>query len=120
MIGTMAMSSNRSIESAARPTGDDVPEIGSTMAVEDIASARPSAIAPVQYWPIMASTMAMMLPPSRSSSDPSPKTSRRICHKRRNDSSSPIVKRSRMIPNSAKGSSASGSVMVMCLSQSTS
>ena len=52
MIGTSARSSNSSIANAARPTGLWVPTIGSTSAVEDSASARPSAIAPVQLWPV--------------------------------------------------------------------
>ena len=116
MIGTIAISSNSSIESAALPTGELVPEIGSTIAVDDSASARPSAIAPVQYWPIIASTSAMEVPMIVSSSAPSPKTSLRICHNRLNDSSSPMVNRSRMIPNSAKIARESGSDIVTAVS----
>ncbi len=41
MIGTIARSSNSSIEKEARPTADFVPAIGSTSAVEDSASAMP-------------------------------------------------------------------------------
>ena len=47
-----------------------------------------------------------------SSAAPTPNTSRRIAHSRRNDSSSPIENSSRMMPNSANGSIASGLVMV--------
>ena len=101
MIGTIMISSNSSIDSAARPTGVDVPEIGSTMAVEEKARAKPSASAPVQYCPIIESTTAAIEPMMISSSAPSPNTSRRICHRRLNDSSSPMVNSSRMIPNSA-------------------
>jgi hypothetical protein len=47
-----------------------------------------------------------------SSAAPTPNTSRRIVHSRRNDSSSPIEKSSRTIPNSANGSIACGLEMV--------
>ena len=113
MIGTIMMSSNNSIDSAARPTGLVVPAIGSTIAVEEKASAKPSAIAPVQYWPIIARKIASSVPITSNSSAPSPNTSRRICHSRLKLSSSPMVNSSRMMPNSAKGSSASGSEIVM-------
>ena len=114
MIGTMAMSSNSSIESAARPTGVCVPEIGNTIAVEERAKASPRPIAPVQYWPIIDSAIARLVPMITSSSAPSPKTSFRICHNRLNESSRPIENSSRMIPNSANGSRLSGSLIVMC------
>ena len=48
MIGTIARSSNSSIASAERPTGLVVPTSGSTSAVEESASARPSATEPLQ------------------------------------------------------------------------
>ena len=113
MIGTIMMSSNSSIDSAARPTGECVPAIGSTMAVDENASAKPSASAPVQNCPIIDRAIASELPITSSSIAPSPKTSLRICHSRLKLSSSPIVNSSRMMPNSAKGSSASGSDIVM-------
>jgi hypothetical protein len=43
---------------------------------------------------------------------PTTKTSCRIDHKRRNESSSPIENSNRMMPSSAKGSIASGLEMV--------
>ena len=113
MIGTIMISSNSSIDSAARPTGECVPAIGKTIAVEEKASAKPSASAPVQYWPIIDSAIASDVPITRSSIAPSPNTSLRICHRRLKLSSSPMVNSSRMMPNSANGSSASGSDMVM-------
>ena len=116
-MGTMAMSSNNSIDRAALPTGDLVPEIGSTSAVEDKASARPRPSAPLQYWPITISAKAMRAADMVSSSAPSPNTSRRIDHNRLKLSSSPMVNSSRMIPNSAKGSSPCGSVIVTYCSQ---
>ena len=119
MIGTSAMSSNSSIASAARPTGLVVPAIGSTSAVEDSASASPSPSAPDQYCPIIAITSAISAALPISSIAPSPNTSRRIAHNRSNDSSSPIENSSRMIPNSANGAIASGSVMVTWYSHGT-
>ena len=119
-IGTIMMSSNNSIESAARPTGVFVPEMGSTMAVLEKARAKPSASAPVVGCPIIESASARQLPMISSSSAPRPKTSLRICHKRLKDSSSPMVKSSRIIPKSAKGPSPSGSEIVTWRSQRTS
>ena len=118
MIGTSAMSSNSSIDRAARPTGVCVPAIGSTNAVDESASARPRPSAPVQCCPISISSPASSSPIPASSSAPSPKTSRRIVHKRLNDSSRPMVNSSSVMPNSANGSNPSGSVMVTHLSQS--
>ena len=51
-IGTSARSSNSSIASAERPTGLCVPTSGMTIAVDDSASARPSAIAADVLWPM--------------------------------------------------------------------
>ena len=113
MIGTMAISSNSSMESAARPTAVCVPAIGSTSAVEDSASARPRPSAPVQYWPSIVRNTAIRPALIVSSIRPSPNTSLRIVHSRLNESSSPMVNSSRMMPNSANGASPSGSVMVM-------
>ena len=56
MIGTRAISSNRSIESAARPTGPCVPAMGSTSAVDERASARPRPNAPLMLRPVPSST----------------------------------------------------------------
>ena len=65
---------------------------------------------------IIASTSAIEVPMIVNSSAPSPKTSLRICHNRLNDSSSPIVNSSRMIPNSANIARESGSDMVTAVS----
>jgi hypothetical protein len=51
MIGTIARSSNRSMASAERPTGLVVPTSGMTRAVDERASASPSAIDPLQLCP---------------------------------------------------------------------
>ena len=112
MIGTIARSSNSSIASAARPTGLVVPTKGSTRAVDDKASASPSPTAPAQPWPIRCKASPMTKAETISSAAPTPNTSRRIVHSLRNDSSSPIEKSSRMMPNSANGSIASGFEMV--------
>ena len=118
MIGTSAMPSNSNIDSAALPTGVRVPEIGRTTAVEDMARARPSARAPVQYCPRMERKIAISDPPTSNSSDPRPKTSRRNCHRRLYESSSPIANSSSTMPSSANGSSRSGSVIVNQVSHS--
>ena len=54
----------------------------------------------------------MKKPPRSNSAAPTPKTNRRMPHKRLKDSSRPIENKSRMIPNSAKGSIASRFEMV--------
>ena len=117
MIGTIMISSNNSIDSAALPTGVVVPEIGSTIAVEENASAKPSASAAVKFIaPATPTNSASALPLIRTSSAPSPNTSLRICHRRLNDNSSPMANNSRTMPKSAKGVSAAGLVIVMCSS----
>ena len=114
MIGTIMMSSNKSIESAARPTGDLVPEIGSTIAVEENASAKPSASAAVKLSPLaMPTNSASAAPLISTSSAPSPNTSLRICQRRLNESSSPIANSSSTMPKSAKGTSLTTLVMVI-------
>jgi hypothetical protein len=113
MIGTIMMSSNNSIESAARPTGDLVPLIGRTIAVEEKASAKPRASAAAVSIPLASPTNSASAPPLTStSSAPSPNTSLRICHKRLKLSSSPIANSSNTMPKSAKGSSLTTLVMV--------
>lgn len=113
MIGTSARSSNSSIEKALRPTGLVVPTIGSTRAVEERASAKPRPIAPAQPWPRIWRPIAISPAATVSSAAPRPKTSRRMLHNRRRDSSSPIEKSSRMMPSSANGAIEAGSVIVM-------
>ncbi len=118
MIGTIMMSSNSSIDSAARPTGVRVPEIGSTIAVEENARAKPSASAPDGLMlPASPRKAASEEPMMSSSSAPKPNTSLRICHKRLKLSSSPMANNSKTIPKSANGASASGLVIVTCSSQ---
>ncbi len=113
MIGTSARSSKISMASADRPTGPVVPTIGSTSAVEDNASAMPRPSAPASGWPIRLSAKPITNPEARSCAEPSPNTWTRIAHRRLNDSSSPMVNSSITMPNSANGSIASRSVMVM-------
>ena len=112
MIGTSARSSNSSMAKAPRPTAPVVPTSGSTKAVEDSASASPSPIAPAQFCPSRCSPAPISSPEPSNSAAPVPNTNRRIDHKRRNDSSSPIENSSRTMPNSANGSIACGSVIV--------
>ena len=112
MIGTIATSSNRSMARAARPTGDVVPDMGRTRAVEESARARPSPIAPPQFWPTAFNAVPMISAESRSSAAPTPKTSFRKDHNRLNESSSPMVNSNRMMPNSANGASLPGSLIV--------
>ena len=101
---------------AARPTGELIPAIGNTSAVDDMASATPSVAAlagdsPVSHRPVPISNV-----PSTISAAPMPKIARRIATSRRKLSSRPIANSSRMIPNSANGSIPAGSVMVIGLS----
>ena len=103
-IGTSARSSNSSIASAERPTGLCVPTKGITIAVEDSASARPSATEPDALCPMAKTPPPIISAQPASSAAPTPNTSRRIESKRRNDSSSPTENSSRTIPSSAKGS----------------
>ena len=118
MIGTSARSSNSSIANAVRPTGLAVPAIGNTSAVEDRASAIPSAIDPVQASPISrCRPVPRIMPDAISCAAPVPKTNWRIDHRRLNDSSSPIENSSNTMPNSAKGSIACGSEIVMWYNQ---
>ena len=113
MIGTIMMSSNNSIDSAARPTGERVPEMGRTIAVEEKASAKPRASAGVKLRSFtLPMNRASALPMTSNSSAPRPNTSLRICHRRLKDNSSPIANSSKTIPKSANGVSASGSLMV--------
>ncbi len=103
-MGTSATSSNSSIPSAARPTADRVPTIGRTIAVEDSASARPRPMEPGNPCPMRCSPPPMMTAQASSSAAPTPNTIRRIDHKRRKDSSSPIEKSRSTMPSSANGS----------------
>ena len=119
MIGTIATSWNRRMPSAALPTGVLVPDIGRTSAVEDRASARPRPKAPIGFWPRATSAPAISNPQPISSAAPTPNTVPRICHKRFIESSRPIEKSSRTMPNSAKGSIASRSEMVTWTSHGT-
>jgi hypothetical protein len=113
MIGTSAMSSNSKVPSAARPTGVRVSAIRKTSAVDERARARPSARAVGSELPSISSTSAISAPPPNSSIGPIRKIVLRICQSRLNDSSSPMVNSSRMIPNSANGASRPGSLIVM-------
>jgi hypothetical protein len=99
--------------SAERPTGLVVPTKGRTSAVDERARARPSATDPLMLWPIMLSAKPISSAQSRSCAAPTPKTSRRIVHRRRKESSRPIANSRRTMPNSAKGLTASGLEMVM-------
>lgn len=112
MIGTSARSSNKSIANAPRPTGLVVPTSGSTSAVDDSASARPSPAAPAQSCPSRCTAIAISTADPISSAGPVPNTCARIAHSRLNDSSSPIENSSRMMPNSANGSIECGLDMV--------
>ena len=107
-IGTSARSSNSSMPSAARPTALCVPTSGSTIAVDESASANPSPIDPGMPWPMRCSPTPMITAAPTSSAAPTPNTIRRIDHKRRNDSSRPIENSNRTMPSSAKGATASG------------
>ncbi len=103
---------------AARPTGLFVPDMGRTRAVEDKAKARPRPSAPAGFCPIRYSTKPMIKPEMVNSAAPTPKTRRRIDQRRLKDSSSPMEKSSKIMPNSANGSIASRSLIVTNLSQS--
>ena len=73
--------------------------IGSTIAVDDSASAKPMVSATGQPKPpTSASAPAMIVPVASTCALPSPKTSRRITRSRSNDSSSPIANISSTIP----------------------
>ena len=85
---------------------------GCTKAVEDMASASPSTIAAGRLLPIRISAPPISNAPKPSSAAPIPNTWRRIVTNRLKLSSSPIANSSRMIPNSANGAIAAGSVMV--------
>ena len=116
-IGTNARSSNNSIASAARPTALDVPAIGSTKAVDDIASATASQIDGSSAKPTAPSAAAIN-PAIRSiSAAPIPNTALRIANRRLKLSSSPIENNSITIPNSANGSIPPGSLIVTASSQ---
>ncbi len=115
--GTSARSSKSSMASAARPTGLVVPAIGSTSAVDDMASAKPSATALCAGWPITSRAPPIRTAPPSSSAAPIPKTSFRIATRRLKLSSSPMAKSRRMIPSSANGSIACGLEIVKKLSQ---
>ena len=80
--------------------------------MEDRASATPSARAVGTELPRKISTSAISAPPPNNSIGPIRKIVRRICHRRWNESSSPIENSSRMMPNSAKGASRPGSLIV--------
>ena len=114
--GTSAMSSNRSMANAARPTGELMPAMGRTSAVDDIASATPSAAALPGASPAAHSPPPISSVPSTISAAPIPKIARRIAARRRKLSSMPIEKSKRMMPNSANGSMPCWSVMVIVLS----
>ena len=111
-IGTSARSSNNSIASAARPTGLWVPLIGSTSAVELIASARLShnALCVGQSTATRKPPISAAVPSI--SAAPIPNTIRRIANSRLKLSSRPIPNSSRTIPSSANGVIPSGSVIV--------
>ena len=94
--------------SADRPTALVVPTSGRTSAVEESASAKPSAMDPLPLWPNRWSAPPISTAETISSAAQTPKTSRRIVHNRGKLSSSPIEKSRRMIPNSANGAIASG------------
>ena len=114
--GTSAMSSNSSMANAARPTGELIPAMGSTSAVEDMASAAPSAAALAMGSPATHRPVPISTEPSSSSAAPIPKIVLRIATSRRKLSSMPIANSRRMIPNSANGSMPSRLVMVIGLS----
>ena len=111
-MGTIATSSNNSMASAQRPTRPSVPVIWSTIAVDESASASPSASAPVRLSPQASSKAPMSAADSTSSPEPTPNTSRRIAHRRRKLSSSPMEKSSSTMPSSASGAMRSSSLMV--------
>ncbi len=83
-----------------------------TSAVDDSASARPSASAAFQLLPRPISTAPISKADPASCIAPSPNTWRRIAHSRANESSSPTENSSSTMPSSAKGSSRSGSDIV--------
>jgi hypothetical protein len=85
-----------------------VPVSGSTSAVEESASASPSAAAACQVAPSSESPPPISAATIRSSAEPMPNTCRRIAQRRRKDRCRPIVNSSRMIPTSAIGSIAAG------------
>ena len=112
MMGTIAMSSNSRVPSAARPTGVRRFAILSTKAVDDSARARPKASPVATELPSMTSPTPIRAALPNSSSGPRRKIVSRRAANRLNDSSSPIPNSSSTMPNSAKGSSASRLLMV--------
>jgi hypothetical protein len=111
MIGKRARSSKSSIGKASRPTLLEIPAIGRTSAVDDRASASPSPSAASLLLPSATRPPAIRTAETISSAAPKPITRRRMPHSRRKESSNPIEKSRRMIPSSANGPIASGSVI---------
>ena len=93
---------------AARPTGLLVPAIGSTSAVDDIASAIPSATALPGAVPATHSPPPISSADASSSAAPIPNTILRIEISRLTLSSSPIANSSSTMPRSANGLIPSG------------
>ena len=104
--GTIDRSWNSRIENARSPNGvrsrpDDC-SIGSTCAVDDKASGRPSATAAASEKPAPQRMIAAIaIPQSATWSRPTPKISAFIRHKRLGFSSSPTMNSSSVMPSSA-------------------
>ena len=75
--------------------------IGSTIAVDDIASPAPSTAAPAHGTPAPCASAASTAPLTTTCAEPSPNTARRITQSRRGRSSSPIRNSSMTTPSDA-------------------
>ena len=104
--GTTARSCASSTPMTSRPCGVSVcirsASMRTTIAVDDIASAAPSASAPCQRLPAAASSAAKSAVVSTTCSPPSPSTRRRICTSFGRLNSSPMVNIRNTTPNSPR------------------
>ncbi len=116
-IGTSARSSKTSMAKAVRPTGPSVPEMGRTRAVEDMASARPRAMAAGAAVPLTNRPAEMSRAQPISSALPVPSAVRPMLFSRRKLMCSPAENSSRTMPSSANGSMPSGSLIEKVWSQ---
>ena len=114
-MGATIRSWNSSTASAVRPTGW-VARFSSvstcmTIAVEESASARPTAIAAGTVAPVTTAAPPIstaLIPACR---PPAPSTARRNAHSRSKESSRPRRNNRNSTPSSAKGSAAAGSAI---------
>ena len=104
--GATARSWNRSTEKVARPVGEAsrfcAARTGTTIAVEDSASATPTKAAGAGSAPSAKAIAPSTAAQATTCSEPRPKTRRRNVHRRSQDSSMPIMNRRNTTPNSAR------------------